>query len=249
MQDYKFLDASFHANVASVVLNRPEKANALQADLWFSLKSFFEWVKEVPDVHVVVISSHGKHFCAGIDLHFLRDAQKTLSENEGEMRKSKIEAFILELQSTFNAIERCGKPVIAAIHGQCIGAGVDLIAACDIRYASLDARFSIKEVELGIVSDTGSLQRLPHLMGLGVLSELAYTGREFSAEEALAFGMLNQCFSDEEALLEAANQTAQMIANKNTTTIQGIKEALLYARENRVKDSLLQVASVNAKIL
>lgn len=249
MQDYPFLDISVSANVASVVLNRPEKANALHSDLWFSLKSFFEWIKEASDVHVVVISAQGKHFCAGIDLHFLRDAQKALSEHKGEARRSKIEEFILEMQSAFNAVELCTKPVIAAIHGQCIGAGVDLVAACDIRYAVQDARFSIKEVDLGIVSDTGSLQRLPHLMGLGVLSELAYTGREFSAEEALKIGMLNQCFSDRVALLESANHTAQIIANKNWPTIQGIKETLLYARENKVKDSLKQVASVNVKIL
>lgn len=249
MKDYPFLDISIRANVASVALNRPEKANALHRDLWTSLKSFFVWAKEIPDIHVVIITGQGKHFCSGMDLHFLQDVQQTFSEQSAHIRQSKIKEFILDLQETFNAIELCQKPVIAAIHGQCIGAGVDLIAACDIRYATKDAQFSIREVDLGIVSDTGSLQRLPHLMSHGVLCDLAYTGREFGAEEAMQIGMVNRCFPESQTLLEAANHLAKIIASKNNVTIQGIKETLLYAREHSVKNSLEQVAAWNARTL
>lgn len=249
MKDYPFLDISIRTNIAFVALNRPEKANALHRDLWTSLKSFFMWVKEISDIHVVVLSGHGKHFCSGIDLHFLRDTQQTLKEQGSSIRQSNIKTFILDLQETFNAMELCHKPVIAAIHGQCIGAGVDLIAACDIRYATQDAQFSIKEVDFGIVSDTGALQRLPHLISYGTLSELAYTGREFGAEEAMQIGIINRCFPELQTLLETSHQIAKTIASKNTMTVQGIKETLLYAREHSVKNSLEQVAAWNAKTL
>jgi enoyl-CoA hydratase/carnithine racemase len=147
------------------------------------------------------------------------------------------------------AAEACRKPILAAIHGACIGGGVDLITACDIRYATADARFSVKEIDLAIVADLGTLQRLPRLIGDGLARELAFTGRSFGGEEALAMRLVNRVFADQEALLSAVLEAARVIARKSPATIRGIKQELNYSRDHTVAQGLLHVAKHNASHL
>jgi enoyl-CoA hydratase/carnithine racemase len=155
----------------------------------------------------------------------------------------------MDLQAAFSALESCRKPVLAAIHGQCIGAGLDLIATCDMRYASEDARFCLKEVDLGIVADVGSLQRLPYLMGEGLVRELAFTGRAFAAGEAQRMGLVNRVFDNPERLMAGVEDIARSIAAKSPLTVRGIKEVMNYNRDHGVASGLNFVATWNAAML
>jgi enoyl-CoA hydratase/carnithine racemase len=197
-----------------------------------------------------VVRANGKHFSAGIDLEMLAKIA-TLSEAydcEGRTREA-LHQYILDLQRTFNAIEACPVPVIAQVQGACLGAGVDLIAACDLRYCASQAYFSVKEVDLGVTADMGSLQRLYHIIGFGPLQEMAYTARNVPAEEAERMGLVNRRFEDNEALDRAVIETAETIAAKSPLTIRGIKRNLLHAREHSVAEGLAFVADYNAATL
>ena len=157
--------------------------------------------------------------------------------------------MILDLQDTLTSIERCRKPVIAAIHGACVGGGVDLIACCDLRYCSADAYFSIKEIDIGMTADVGTLQRLPKLIGDGIVRELAYTGRRVNAAEAREIRLVNTVFEDRAALGAGVRELAAVIASKSPLAIRGTKEALNYARDHTVADGLNHIATWNAAML
>ena len=156
---------------------------------------------------------------------------------------------IIKLQAAFTQIEECRKPVLAAIHGGCIGAGVDLVSACDMRYSTNDAVFQIKEIDLGLTADVGTLQRLPKLIPLGIVRELAYTGRKFSGEEAREFGLVNSCYADKESMILAVWKIAEQIADKAPLAMRGVKEMLLHSRDNSVADGLNYVATWNSAML
>ena len=156
---------------------------------------------------------------------------------------------ILQMQASFNAVDRCRKPVLAAIQGYCLGGAIDLIAACDMRYAAEDAQFSIKEIDMGMAADVGTLQRLPRIIGDGLLRELAYTGRMVSADEARAIGLVNRVYSDHAGLLEGVMAIAQDIASKSPIAIGGTKQMISYMRDHRVDDGLEYVATWNAAML
>ena len=157
--------------------------------------------------------------------------------------------LILDLQDTLTSLERCRKPVLAAIHGACVGGGVDLIACADMRYCAAGTYFSVKEVDLGMVADVGSLQRLPRLIGEGMVRELAYTGRKLGAAEAGQIGLVNRVFDSPEALLEGVMQLARAIAAKSPLAIRGTKDMLNHARDHSVADGLDRVATWNAAML
>lgn len=236
--------------VATLTLSRAEKANALDAALWAGLRTAFESLARMSDVRAVILRGDGKHFCAGIDLELLRqwivrgDDSPCPAAFRDELRQ-----WILELQRTVTVIERCGKPVIAAIHGTCFGAGVDLVATCDLRYCTSDARFSVKEVDFGIVADLGSLQRLPAIVGDGIARELALTARVFDGSEAERIGFVSACLETRAALEAHVEAIAQTLAKKPTLAMRGCKEALNFARDHSVEDGLLLVAERNAAIL
>ncbi len=246
-RQYQTLNINLENQVAYIEINRPDKANAMNRTFWKEIKLACHWVDETPEARVVIITGAGKHFTAGIDLSLL----STFAPREGcpGRQRETLRRLILEFQGSFNAIEACRKPVIAAIHGGCIGAGVDMISACDMRYCSTDAYFQIKEIDLGITADVGTLQRLPHLIGDGIMRELAYTGRHVGAEEAQRIGLVNQVFADRETLLEETTTMAEQIANKSPLAIRGIKEMILYTRDHGVADSLNYVATWNAAML
>jgi enoyl-CoA hydratase len=168
---------------------------------------------------------------------------------EPARRAESLRRQILALQDNLTCIERCRKPVLAAIHGYCLGAGLDMISCCDMRYCSTDARFSIKEIELGMTADVGSLQRLPHLIPQGILRELAYSGRLIEAEEARSIGLVNRVFADAESLEQGVLEVARQIAERSPLAIRGTKEMLLYARDHGVAEGLNYVATWNAGML
>jgi enoyl-CoA hydratase len=233
--------------VAEVHLNRPEKANAMNAAMWRELQSCFEWLDAEPSVRVVILAGRGKHFCAGIDLEMLSEMF-----GEGMEPARRAEAFrrhVLALQDNLSAIEKCRKPVLAAIHHSCVGGAIDMVTCCDMRYASEDAWFSVREVDVGLTADVGTLQRLPKLVPDGVARELAYTARSVDAAEAREIGLVNRVYENRDLMMQDVREIAGTIAAKSPMAIRGTKEMILYARDHSVADSLNHVATWNAGML
>jgi enoyl-CoA hydratase len=238
--------------LATVWLDRPEARNAMGQDLWRDLPTAMQVVSEDPDVRVVVIAARGPHFSVGLDLKAMGSM---LIEGGGgdkpsaaaKARAARID--ILRLQAAITAVADCPKPVIAAVHGYCIGGGVDLIAACDVRLASADAIFSVREAKVAIVADLGSLQRLPSIIGAGHVAELAFTGKDISAARAREIGLVNDVAADADAVLKAAYELAVEIAANSPLAVQGTK-AILAANEGRtVAEGLDYVATWNAGMI
>ncbi len=249
MASFEFLKIIQHQKVAEIRLNRPDKANALNEKLWFEIESAIHWADESNDVRSVVFCSEGNKFCAGIDFEFISSIALRIEPLPEGRKQEYLLSIIRSLQKSFTAIERCRKPVIAAIQGVCYGGGIDLITACDIRHASVDASFSVKEVDLGIVADIGTLQRLPRLVGDGIARELALTGRVFHAQEAQGFGLINQLAADHKSLWELALEQATLIAEKSPLAIRGTKHIMNYSRDHSVQEGLDYVALWNAGML
>lgn len=249
MFDYQYISVNRIGQVACVNLNRPQRANCLNGPMWKELKMVFDAVSDLPDVRAVVLGGEGRIFCAGIDLEYLATiGQKIKQMNDGR-RQEYLQQFIVDLQGAVNAIENCHKPVLAAIQGACIGGGLDIAAACDWRYATEGARFSIKEVDLAIVADLGSLQRLPGIVGQGIARELAFTGREFKGREAMEMGLVNGLFSTKPKLVEGTLAQAEALTQKSPLTLRGIKATMNYSRDHSVDEGLAHVAARNAAML
>jgi enoyl-CoA hydratase/carnithine racemase len=247
--NYETLNVTVEQGVARVELNRPHKRNAINRRMWDEVREAFRDLGEMPEVRVAILSGAGPHFTAGIDLEMLTSLlPEGQSQCPGRLREQ-LRRLILDLQDVALSIERRSKPVIAALHGICYGAAIDLATACDMRYSSDDARFSVKEIDVGLTADLGVLQRLPGLVGDGMARELAYTGREFSSSEAKEMGLVNRCFDTREALLEGVQDIARGIATKSPLSIRGCKEMLLYARDHSIADSLNFVATWNAAMV
>jgi enoyl-CoA hydratase len=247
--DYTSLKLTVDAGVATVELNRPDKANALNEAMWPELRAAMAWIDHTAEVRVAVLRGAGRHFCAGIDLAMLAGIRTRVGDDCPGRSREKLRRLILDLQDCLNAIERCAKPMLAAIDGACIGGGLDLALACDMRYCSADARFSVKEVDLGLTADVGTLQRLPRLVGEGLARELAYTGREVDGREAQAIRLVNRCHDTAEELYTGVAGLARSIAAKSPLAIRGCKEMITYARDHSVADGLNYVATWNAAML
>jgi enoyl-CoA hydratase/carnithine racemase len=231
--------------IAWLILNRPDKRNAMGLDFFPGLTEHFKEFNSNPEVRVVVVKADGKSFTAGLDL---MEAGGILTDGTAAGRE-KLRRKILELQESMNAIEKCSKPVIAAVHSHCIGGGIDMLSACDIRMATADAVFSIRETRIAIIADLGTLQRLPAIIGDGWFRELAYTGRDFTADEALQMGFITRLCEDREALYAAAEELAKQIAANAPLTVQGVKDVILYNRDNGVYPGLHYVAQKNCAAL
>jgi len=246
---YQTLDVSLSDGVARVRLNRPEKANAMSRAMWNEIREAFRWVDVTPEARVAILSGNGAHFTSGIDLSLLGSVQAEVTDAcEGRSRE-KLRRLILDLQDTLTSLERCRKPVIAAVHGACIGGGVDLVCCADMRYAAADATFQVKEIDLGMTADVGTLQRLPRLISDGLARELAYTGRKVPAVEAAGMGLVNRVYDSPEQLASGVSETAAAIAAKSPLAIRGTKEMLIYARDHSVADGLNYIATWNAAML
>jgi enoyl-CoA hydratase/carnithine racemase len=232
-------------HVAWLTLNRPEKRNTMGTDFFKELSEHLEKFDQNADVRAVVIKAEGKSFTAGTDLE---EAGSLLSGQAADQREA-TRRKILNLQEGITSIERCSKPVIAAIHSHCIGGGIDLISACDIRIATQDAVFSIRETPMGIIADLGTLQRLPYIIGQGWFRELALTGRNFSAAEALQMRLITRICANRDELYAEAQKLADQIAACPPLTVQGTKEVILYSRDNGIDAGLQYVAQKNAAAL
>ena len=241
------LELQFDNQVATVSLNRPDKANCMNADMWAELQTCFEWLDAEPSVRAVILAGQGNHFCAGLDLAMFGGLHG--SSSEPARRAEHLRRTILRMQDNLSAIEKCRKPVLAAIHKTCIGGGVDLVCCADMRYATEDAFFSIREIDIGMTADVGTLQRLPKLIPDGVARELAYTGRNMDAEEARELGFVNRVYEDRDVLMREVMAIAQAIARKSPLAVRGSKEMLLYSRDHTVSESLNYIATWNAGML
>jgi enoyl-CoA hydratase len=241
--------------VATVWLDRPEARNAMGDEFWRDLPRAMEVVTNDADVRAVVIAAKGPHFSVGLDLKALggmlsgAGGGESPQETSGAAKALNARRDILRLQASITAVAQCPKPVIAAVHGYCFGGGVDLIAACDIRLASADAIFSVREAKVAIVADLGSLQRLPSIIGAGHVAELAFTGKDISAERAKQIGLVNDVAVDAEGVRQAAYEMAHEIAANSPLAVQGTK-AMLASNEGRtVAEGLDYVATWNAGML
>ena len=246
---FETLTVSIEDHIATVRLNRPDKANAMNLAMWHDLRSAFRQIDAQPQVRVAILEGEGKSFTAGIDLQMMMGLGAQIEDKcEGRMREA-LRAVILDLQDTLTSLERCRKPVLAAVHGACIGGGIDLITCADSRYCSSDAYVSIKEIDIGMVADVGTLQRLPRLIGEGMARELAYTARRVEASEAREIRLVNRVFGTREELQLGVREIAASIAAKSPLSIRGTKEMISYARDHTVADGLNYVATWNAAML
>jgi len=249
MSQFRHFEITIRDYVAQVSFNRPHKANAMHMEAWEEMQQIFERMDELEEVRVIVLTGEGKHFCAGIDLDLLTSIHEYQTiKCEGRKREA-LRRFILKLQDTITAIEKCRKPVIAAIHRGCIGGAVDIVTACDMRYCTQDAYFTIKEIDLGFAADIGTLQRLPKIINPGMAAELAYTGRNVAGEEARELGLVTRVYADQSTMMEEVMQIATAIAAKSPLAIRSTKQMLLYSRDHSVAESLDYMATWNAGVL
>lgn len=249
MSAYKYFLVDVGDKVAEVSFNRPEKANALNMGAWEELKAIMEELGARGDVRVIILKGEGKVFCAGIDLELLMSVQQFEAAPTPIERKEAIYTMVIKLQDCVSSIERCPKPVIAAVHNGCIGGGVDIIAACDLRYCSANAYFTIKEIDMGMVADLGTLQRLPKFVRPAVVAEMAYTGRAVKGAEAFTIGLVNDCLETEEQLMQRVRQVAGAIASKSPLSIRGTKKVLHHALNHSVPEGLEFIARHNSENL
>lgn len=247
-QSKEFFRIERDGAVVHLIMDRPDRSNAMSPDFWSGLPRHLDALGRDETVRCAIISGEGRNFTGGMDLSAFADIAR-LFDNEPGRAAYAMRDVILNLQDAFNAIERARFPVIAAIHGACIGTGADLITACDMRIASSDAFFAIEEIHIGMAADVGTLQRLPKLIAPAVAAELAYTGRRFSADEAKSFGLVSAVHADREATVAAAFDLARSVAAKSPLAIAGIKRNLAYARDHSVADGLDYIAAWNAGML
>ena len=240
---FETLIVTLEDHIATVRLNRPEKANAMNAAMWQEIRQAFTWVDATPEARVAVLQGEGRYFTAGIDLQLMMGlGPQIANECDGRTREA-LRRVILDMQDTLTSLERCRKPVLAAIHGGCIGGGIDLITCADMRYCSSDAYFSIKEIDMGMAADVGTLQRLPKIIPEGVAREYAYTGRRMSADRAREVGLVNEVFATHDELVGGALDVAREIASKSPLAVWGSKETLNYGRDHSVADALNYIAT------
>ena len=247
---YSCFEYELKDHVAHVSMCRGDDFNTMTKAFWSELPELIDKISDEGKARVIVLSAQGKHFCAGMDLANFKSDGDFLSTDTKKItqgRKSEAQFRVTrDLQYSVSCLEKARIPVITAIQGACIGAGVDLITACDIRYASSDAFFCIQEINIGMAADVGTLQRLPYLIPEGILRELAFTGRKLSADEGLKYGLVNAVFDTPDAVIEHALSVAHEIADKAPLAISGIKEVLNYNRDHTVEESLNYNALWNA---
>ncbi|MFM7698016.1 MAG: enoyl-CoA hydratase-related protein [Limnohabitans sp.] len=239
-------ELSIDQHIAHLVMNRPDRMNTLDMSFWRELDNTLQQLHEGNQARVLVISSSGKHFSAGMSLDVF-GASVSMDDQSAEGRAA-IADMLAGLQATFTRLENLRIPVLVAIQGGCIGGAVDMVTAACLRYASADTFFCIQEINIGMVADVGTLQRLPKLMPMAVVKALAYTGRRMGAEQALQYGLLNEVLPDAASALAAAMQAAKEIAAKPPVAVWGTKQALHYARDHSVDDALKQMGWLQSGI-
>lgn len=238
---YKSFTVDVADHVANLVLSRPDELNTMSRDFWVELGEVLEEINKNSEVRVVVMSSTGKHFCAGMDLSAFSNGVDNIPDGKKPDHARIGEAVYRvakELQGYISSLEKIRVPVIAAIQGGCIGGAVDLVTACDIRLASKDAFFCIQEINIGMAADVGTLQRLPKIIPDSKMREMAYTGRRMYADEAKETGLVSDTYESQEEMLAAATELAKVIASKSPVAIYGLKAVMNYSRDHSVSEGL-----------
>ncbi len=244
--NFSTIELSMDGQVAHLRFSRPQSYNTMNRDFWREWPVVLEQVKNASDIRVLVISSTGKHFSAGMDLEIFANPDPRLFQGEPARRGEFIRRLVAELQEFFTQLESLRIPVLAAIQGGCIGGALDLVCACDCRYCTQDAFFTVKETEIGMTADLGTLQRLPKIINTGLARELAYTARRLEAQEARACGLVNHVYADAEAMLGGVMAIARQVAANSPVAVTGSKIMLNYARDHSVADSLEYMATWQA---
>ena len=246
---YTCFELNVSDNIAHIILNRPEKRNAMIAEFWAELPEIIRDIDENAKARVIVISSTGPVFCAGIDIGmFQNDIGGTQDKNHPQYGAG-FYLHVKYLQDALSALEQCRIPVLAAVQGGCYGAGVDMITACDMRYGTQDSFITIYEINVGMTADVGTFPRILNHMSEGVVRELAYTGRKMHADECKARGLFNEVYADQNAMLEAVMDIAKEIASKPPLAIYGCKRIITYSRDHSTADSLDNIAIWNMSML
>ena len=245
MDSYTCFDLEITDGVAHLRLNRPEALNSMIAEFWSELPAAVTRISEGAQARAIVISSTGKHFCAGMDLGVFA-GQHGDDDVELGRKQARLRSTVKTFQWTATALEKARVPVLMAMQGGVIGGAVDLATAADLRYCSADAFFVIAEINIGMTADVGTLQRLGKCIPEGVARELAYTGRRMSAQRAYEVGLVQEVYPDHEALVAGVLTTAKEIASKSPLAIWGTKVAMNFARDHAVDDSLDHMATWQA---
>jgi enoyl-CoA hydratase len=235
-------------HVATVWLNRPDKLNALNLPFWDDIPRAMEELGDDPAVRAVVVAARGKAFTVGIDLTLLAQVAGAGTGSDASRKLARYEE-VKRMQWTMTSIAQCRKPVIAAVHGYCLGAGIDLITACDIRLASQDAIFSVRETRMAMVADVGTVQRLPRLIAAGHVAELLYTGKDIGAQRAREIGLVNDVYPDAASVVEAARSLAEEIAANSPLAVQGAKKVLAAEADMSLDDALDHIALYNSAFI
>jgi delta(3,5)-delta(2,4)-dienoyl-CoA isomerase len=239
--------------VFHVELNRPESRNAMNPKFFDELKACFAQLSFDSDCRSVVLSGSGKGFTSGLDLKEATAIMNPCGDSDSDDVGRKgfaLRKIVEHYQTSISSVEECQKPVIACVHGHCVGGGIDLMTACDIRYCSKDAWFSVKEVDIGLAADIGTLQRFPKVVGNdSLVRELVYTARKFTSDESQRLGLVSKVTENEETLLKEGLELARLIASKSPIAVQGSKINLIYSRDHSVKNGLNYMVSWNASML
>ncbi|MGK0248032.1 MAG: enoyl-CoA hydratase [Oleispira sp.] len=246
LPDYKSFNVTLENKVAHVQFARPEAMNSMDKAFWQELPACMRDIENQTNARVIVISSTGKHFSAGMDLGVFSETSTMPQSKDPSRMAEGLRRLVLQLQDSLSSLEEVRLPVLTAIQGGCIGGALDLVCASDSRYCTADAYFTIKETELGMTADVGTLQRLPKLMPAGIVKELAFTGRKFSAAEAQQFGLVNRVYDNQESMLVGVMEIAAQIAANSPLAVTGCKEMLNYSRDHTVEDSLKYMATWQA---
>jgi enoyl-CoA hydratase len=247
MTDTTCFSLSIENKIAHIVLNRPEAFNSMPRAFWNELPELVRDIDDNAKARVIVISSTGKHFTAGMDISVFTDGEG-ISAGSGDQyaRAEAFRQFVLTLQNTFSCLDNARMPVIAAIQGGCIGAGVDMTSACDMRYCTEDAFFQIAEINIGMTADVGTFPRLCKLIPEGWVRELAYAGRRLPAAKAKEIGLVNDVFPTQDAMLAHVMELAAEIATKAPVAVAGSKRMINYARDHSIADGLDYIATWQA---
>ena len=248
---YRCFDVEIADNIAHVRLKRPDELNTMVPEFWRELPEIVRDIDGNAKARVIVISSTGKHFSGGMDLSVFTSGNSAgtaaaASKDERGRTRANLRLTVLEIQETFNVLERARMPILMAIQGGCVGGAVDFASACDCRYATEDAFFVIQEINIGMTADVGTFPRLCHLMPEGMVRELAFAGRRLPASKALQLGLVNEIFPTQEAMLAHVMGVARDIAEKSPLAVHGSKVMINYARDHTIADGLDYIATWQA---